>query len=109
MYPVRRLMYPVGRSGCYFGAGFRFPSGGGAGPGPWIRTLDEGSKVEFDVVTDNGRSSAANVSAPGGDPSSPLPPSVVHKWPKRTSLLAGSILTVLVVFFCNTTGQGFQI
>jgi len=36
-----------------------------------FRTLDEGSKVEFDVVTDNGRSSAANVSAPGGAPVEP--------------------------------------
>jgi cold shock CspA family protein len=36
-----------------------------------FRTLDEGSKVEFDVVTDNGRSSATNVSAPGGAPVEP--------------------------------------
>jgi len=36
-----------------------------------FRTLDEGAQVEFDVVTDNGRSSAANVSAPGGDPIEP--------------------------------------
>eukprot|EP00669_Euglena_mutabilis_P004295 TRINITY_DN1556_c0_g1_i1.p1 TRINITY_DN1556_c0_g1~~TRINITY_DN1556_c0_g1_i1.p1 ORF type:complete len:246 (+),score=37.80 TRINITY_DN1556_c0_g1_i1:32-739(+) len=36
-----------------------------------FRTLDEGTKVEFDVVTDNGRSSATNVSAPGGAPIEP--------------------------------------
>jgi len=33
-----------------------------------FRTLEEGAKVEFDVVTDGGRTSAANVSAPGGEP-----------------------------------------
>jgi cold shock CspA family protein len=38
-----------------------------------FRTLQEGAKVEFDVVTDNGRSAAANVSGPGGVPIEPPP------------------------------------
>jgi len=36
-----------------------------------FRTLDEGSKVEFDIVTENGRSAAVNVCAPGGGPVQP--------------------------------------
>lgn len=38
-----------------------------------FRTLQEGAKVEYDVVTDNGRSAAANVSGPGGEPIEPPP------------------------------------